>query len=90
MQEKYKNMPLIKDYIRTNMPNGGYQMVSKRLEQKGVWIDNKAIVGEIRGLKKNNNMPVVLECLHFLKDNNIDLDHDCEVLLGEEGKSKRE
>lgn len=63
-------------------------MVSKRLELKGITIDNKAILGEVRGLKKNNNIPVVLECIAFLKDNNITLDEYCESFLREEGENK--
>jgi len=81
MQENIKFLPMVKDFIRNNMPQGGYQMVSKRLFNSGIVLDNRQILSEIRALNKSPNMKVVIECCQFLKDNGIKLDVYCEDVI---------
>ena len=84
MQEKNKFLPMVKNYIRENMPSGGYQMVSKRLESKGVTVKGHIILNEVKILKNNSNIPLVSECILFLKENNIALDNYCEDFIRKE------
>ena len=81
MQEKNSMLPMVQDFIYRNMPSGGYKMVSKRLLKKNIIINNQAILREIKTLKKDTSIPIVLECCIFMKENNVPLNTYCEDFL---------
>lgn len=81
MQESIKFLPMVKEFIRKNMPMGGYKIVSKRLSEAGITLNNREILSEIRSLNNCPNMKVVIECCQFLNDNSIALDDYCKDLL---------
>lgn len=77
---------MVQDYIRENMPRGGYQMVSKRLETQGINLTGQAVLVEISMLKKNPDLPTITECVMFLKENKIPLNSYCEDFIRKEDK----
>jgi adenylosuccinate synthase len=83
MQEKYQLLPMVQDFIHKNMPSGGYKMVSKRLLAKGVKIDNQSVLREIKTLKRDTSIPIVVECCIFMKENLIPLNKYCEDFIKE-------
>lgn len=86
MQENRNFLPMVQDYIRENMPNGGYQIVSKRLEKQGIKLSGMALLVEVRTLKKNPALPAIKECVLFFKENNVPLDQYCEDFIRKEEK----
>ena len=77
---------MVQDYIRENMPNGGYQIVSKRLESQGVTIKGIGVHVEVKTLKNNTDTSIIGECVKFLRECKIPLDSYCEDFIRKEDK----
>ena len=86
MQENNSYLPMVQDYIRENMPNGGYEIVSNRLEKQGVTLTGTTLRLDVRTLKKNPNLSGITECVKFLKENKIPLNSYCEDFIRKEDK----
>lgn len=82
MQVDFINYPMIKNHIVQNMPFGGYAIVSSRLKNLDIKINNQSLLRQIRELKKGFNATessrtIIKECLTFMLENNIELDKYC-------------
>lgn len=86
MQEKNRLLPMVQDFIHRTMPSGGYKMVSRRLVAKNIRVDNQFVLREVKTLKKDTSIPIILECCLFMKENGILLDSYCNEFLDSEIK----
>lgn len=86
MQNNHSFLPMVKNFIVENMPYGGYNMVSKRLADRNIHLNRQEVNQEVRMLKKDNIIPVLIECLQVMKYNKIELDEHCKRFLEAEVK----
>ncbi len=90
MQDNSSFLPLVQKFILDNMPHGGFNMVSIRLNSKGKCLSGRQVMNELRTLKKELDTDVVLHSLMFLKDNEVKLSNYCEewLVLSETKKAR--
>lgn len=79
----FNYLPMVQNFIVTNMPSGGYNMVSRRLLNKGVTISNIALLKVVRTLKKTPEVDLIKECCLFLSENGVKLDEHAENFLAD-------